>query len=138
MSYFKTVHRGSYTYYPMKKMPYQVLYYSIPNQKSQKTWMTNSSLDHLKGSSKKNISCHLKKVLSQPYSLTVFIHVPTFNQYVLNPLNHFKYKVRGVGTIFFWFFNGICASLMAMNEIQRNSSHREFLRWDIDKSCRLK
>ena len=98
--------------------------------------MTNSSLDHLKGSSKKNISCHLKKVLSQPYS--VFIHVPTFNQYVLNPLNHFKYKVRGVGTIFFWFFNGICASLMAMNEIQRNSSHREFLRWDIDKSCRLK
>ena len=74
-------------------------------------------------------------MLSQPYSLTVFIHVPTFNQYVLNPLNHFKYKVRGVGTIFFWFFNGICASLMAMNEIQRNSSHREFLRWDIDKSC---
>ena len=108
------------------------------DRKKQWCQMQLGSLGNLKESTAKTILCHLKKSAFQNSICWQFLSTCPFLTSTKS-LNHLTYKVRGVGTIFFfWFFNGICASLMAMNEIQRNSSHREFLRWDIDKSCRLK
>ena len=61
-------------YYPIQKDAVQSAYLYSNTKRTQRTWMTSSSRDHLEWSSKKK-SCHLKKVLSQPYSLTIFIHV---------------------------------------------------------------